>query len=107
MFMFVCVVGPCEIDDIVEKYNLQLPKEKVYIRHAEKYRLNCRDGWNTGSEMKTYVDVSCSNGNLQIDKSCEYNCFSLFQIFSVYIDIYVCLFFCQVIYTITENNLDL
>ncbi|KTG38179.1 hypothetical protein cypCar_00038970, partial [Cyprinus carpio] len=62
---------PCEIDDIVEKYNLQLPKEKVYIRHAEKYRLNCRDGWNTGSEMKTYVDVSCSNGNLQIDKSCN------------------------------------
>uniref|UniRef100_A0A8C2G321 Complement factor H like 3 n=1 Tax=Cyprinus carpio TaxID=7962 RepID=A0A8C2G321_CYPCA len=62
---------PCEIDDIVEKYNLQLPKEKVYIRHAEKYRLNCRDGWNTGSEMKTYVDVSCSNGNLLIDKSCN------------------------------------
>uniref|UniRef100_A0A671R6L4 Complement factor H like 3 n=1 Tax=Sinocyclocheilus anshuiensis TaxID=1608454 RepID=A0A671R6L4_9TELE len=63
---------PCEIDDIVEKYNLQLPTEKVYIRHAEKYTLNCRDGWNTGSELKPYVDVSCSNGNLQIDKSCEY-----------------------------------
>ncbi|XP_042567806.1 complement factor H-like isoform X1 [Cyprinus carpio] len=62
---------PCEIDDIVEKYNLQLPKEKVYIRHAEKYRLNCRDGWITRSGMKTYVDVSCSNGNLQIDKSCD------------------------------------
>uniref|UniRef100_A0A673KKM1 Complement factor H-like n=1 Tax=Sinocyclocheilus rhinocerous TaxID=307959 RepID=A0A673KKM1_9TELE len=62
---------PCEIDDIVEKYNLQLPTEKVYIRHAEKYTLNCRDGWNTGSELKPYVDVSCSNGNLQIDKSCD------------------------------------
>uniref|UniRef100_A0A672QDS1 Complement factor H like 1 n=1 Tax=Sinocyclocheilus grahami TaxID=75366 RepID=A0A672QDS1_SINGR len=85
---------PCEIDDIVKKYNLQLPKEKVYIRHAEKYRLNCSDGWNTGSKMKAYVDVSCSNGNLQIDKSCEYNCFSLFQIlFSVYIHICVFVFF--------------
>ncbi|XP_058624235.1 complement factor H-like isoform X4 [Onychostoma macrolepis] len=62
---------PCEIDDIVKKYNLQLPTGKVYIRHAEKYRLNCRDGWNTGSEMKAYVDVSCSDGNLQIDKSCD------------------------------------
>uniref|UniRef100_A0A671R6E8 Complement factor H like 2 n=1 Tax=Sinocyclocheilus anshuiensis TaxID=1608454 RepID=A0A671R6E8_9TELE len=87
---------PCEIDDIVEKYNLQLPKEKVYIRHAEKYRLNCRDGWNTGSEMKAYVDVWCSSGNLQIDKSCEYNCFSLFQIFFfsvLYIHICVFVFF--------------
>ncbi len=70
--MFVSVIGPCEIDDFVEKYNLQLPTGKIYIRHAEKYRLNCTDGWNAGSEMKVYVDVLCSNGNLQIDKSCEY-----------------------------------
>nr|AZZ09386.1 putative complement factor h-like 3 [Ctenopharyngodon idella] len=62
---------PCEINDIVEKYNLQLPTEKVYIAHANKYRLNCIAGWNTGSEMRAYVDVSCSNGNLQIDKSCD------------------------------------
>ncbi|XP_073792353.1 complement factor H like 3 isoform X1 [Danio rerio] len=62
---------PCEIDKIVEKYNLQLPKEKVYIKHADTYRLNCTDGWNTGSEMKAYVDVSCSNGNLQFDQSCD------------------------------------
>ncbi|XP_073701017.1 coagulation factor XIII B chain-like isoform X1 [Garra rufa] len=62
---------PCEIDDIVEKYNLELPTGKIFIKHAEKYRLNCKDGWNTGSEMKAYVDVSCSNGNLQIDKSCD------------------------------------
>ncbi|XP_058615934.1 complement factor H-like isoform X2 [Onychostoma macrolepis] len=62
---------PCEIDDFVEKYNLQLPTGKIYIRHAEKYRLNCRDGWNAGSEMNMYVDVLCSNGNLQIDKSCN------------------------------------
>ncbi|XP_056303955.1 complement factor H like 3 [Danio aesculapii] len=62
---------PCEIDKIVEKYNLQLPTEKVYIKHADTYRLNCRDGWNTGSEVKAYVDVSCSNGNLQFDQSCD------------------------------------
>ncbi|KAK9967446.1 hypothetical protein ABG768_001845 [Culter alburnus] len=62
---------PCEINDIVEKYKLQLPTEKVYIAHANKYRLNCTAGWNTGSEMRAYVDVSCSNGNLQIDKSCD------------------------------------
>lgn len=68
----VSVIGPCEINNIVEKYNLQLPTEKVYISHANKYRLNCRAGWNTGSEMGAYVDVSCSNGDLQIDKSCEY-----------------------------------
>ncbi|KAL1251221.1 hypothetical protein QQF64_019017 [Cirrhinus molitorella] len=62
---------PCEVDDIVEKYNLQPPTGKVFIRHADKFRLNCTDGWNTGSEMKAYVDVSCSNGNLQIGKSCD------------------------------------
>ncbi|XP_067272189.1 complement factor H-like [Pseudorasbora parva] len=62
---------PCEVNDIVEKYNLMLPTEKVYIAHANKYRLNCTDGWNTGSEMRAFVDLSCSNGNLQIDKSCD------------------------------------
>ncbi|XP_039524652.1 complement factor H-like isoform X9 [Pimephales promelas] len=62
---------PCEINDIVESYSLQLPTEKVYIKHGNKYRLNCKAGWNTGSEMRAYVDVSCSDGNLQIDKSCD------------------------------------
>ncbi|KAI2650330.1 Complement factor H [Labeo rohita] len=61
-------IRPCEIDDIVEQYNLKLPTEKVFIKHGDKYRLNCKAGWNTGSEMKAHVDVSCSNGNLQIDK---------------------------------------
>ncbi|XP_043079415.1 complement factor H-like isoform X2 [Puntigrus tetrazona] len=62
---------PCEIDDFVEQYNLKLPTGKVYIKHAEKYRLNCTDGWNAGNEIKEYVDVLCSNGQLQIDKSCD------------------------------------
>ncbi len=44
LFMIVSVIGPCEIDDFVEKYNLQTPTGKVYIRHSNKYRLHCTDG---------------------------------------------------------------
>ncbi len=68
--------------------------------------IDCRDGWNTGSEMKAYVDVSCSDGNLQIDKSCEYNCFFFlsslfFFFFCIFILIVV---FYQVMHKISQNN---
>lgn len=92
----VSVIGPCEINDIVEKYNLQLPTEKVYVTHDNKYRLNCTAGWNTGNEMRAYVDVSCLNGNLQIDESCEY-CLSLFsepELVMLVFKTLICLFGC-------------
>lgn len=55
-------------------YNLKPPGEKLYIKHNSKYRLNCTSGWIAGDVIKqTYVDVRCSDGSLQIDKSCEYN----------------------------------
>ncbi|TRY96927.1 hypothetical protein DNTS_014278, partial [Danionella cerebrum] len=59
---------PCEIDAVVEKYNLQLPEEKVYVKHSETYKLNCQDGWNSRGLMNQVV-VSCSDGNLEIDQS--------------------------------------
>jgi len=104
----VSAIGPCEINDIVESYSLQLPTEKVYIKHGNKYRLNCKAGWNTGSEMRAYVDVSCSDGNLQIDKSCEY-CLSFSEpelVMLVFCSFtYLCIYFFQVIHKITENKL--
>ncbi|XP_051980189.1 complement factor H like 3 [Xyrauchen texanus] len=63
---------PCEINKIVEMYNLLPPEQKVYVKHGGKYRLNCTSGWNTGgAERLEHLDVSCSAGNLQIDKSCD------------------------------------
>lgn len=63
---------PCEINEAVEMYNLKPPGEKLYVKHKSKYRLNCTSGWIAGDVIRqTYVDVRCSDGNLQIDKSCD------------------------------------
>ncbi|XP_065103384.1 complement factor H-related protein 1 isoform X1 [Paramisgurnus dabryanus] len=63
---------PCEINEVVEMYNLQPPEEKVYLKHNNKHRLNCTSGWQAEGLIKqTYVDILCSDGNLQIDKSCN------------------------------------
>lgn len=68
------ITEPCEINEAVEMYNLQPPGEKLYVKHNSKHRLNCTSGWIAGDVIKqTYVDVQCSDGNLQIDNSCKYN----------------------------------
>ncbi|XP_051549663.1 complement factor H-like isoform X2 [Myxocyprinus asiaticus] len=64
---------PCEItSDNIKKYNVQLPQEKVYIKHGEKYGLYCKSGWNIGDWRRSeHLYVSCSNGELISDKTCN------------------------------------
>ncbi|XP_051549645.1 uncharacterized protein LOC127438245 isoform X9 [Myxocyprinus asiaticus] len=64
---------PCEItSDIIEKYSVQPPQYKVYVKHGDTYWLYCKSGWNIGDRWRSeYLEVSCSNGEFKSDKTCN------------------------------------